>query len=312
MTTYLANGKQNGNGIAYPVRPYRSKDYLISSEPSTLPRQQNGQLREIYAAEEDFIPIRRNTLKETDLDQLLNSPNGNRSSGTATIKTLPVTRPRPLFSGFGAQVALPLASVVGSTVAADELNNYPYTMQRRSSFQAATKLHGFDYFKTNEPFYLLERNMNKPNQRNNYSPERDLREREQYRERRREYSPYARDEQLIDMNRNSMADSSVNTRENSLIIGNQTITTNTNTTATERLSLSNSTNEQNWREMNAIEEMDFQDQFGDSNDMDQYPDLDDGNPMDNNNDDRDRDLDYHRDDNNDRDDDRYRDDGIFV
>ena len=30
--------KQNGDGIAYPTRPHRSKDYVISSESSVLYR----------------------------------------------------------------------------------------------------------------------------------------------------------------------------------------------------------------------------------------------------------------------------------
>ncbi|CAF5135022.1 unnamed protein product, partial [Rotaria sp. Silwood1] len=79
--------KQNGNETAYPVRPYRSKDYLISNDSSTSNRS-HPPLRSIYSTEDELISSRRNTLKETDLDQLLNSNNTTGSSATATIKSL--------------------------------------------------------------------------------------------------------------------------------------------------------------------------------------------------------------------------------
>jgi hypothetical protein len=179
-------------------------------------------------------------------------------------------------------------------------------------------MNGLDFYQSQEPFYLVDRQMMKSNQRQHYSPERDLREREQYRERRREYSPFSRDEHLIDMHRDNMIDAG-RSRENSLVVENQLLTT------TERLSSNGSANDdQQWREMNAIDEIDYQDRYLDSNevDRDDYKDQIDYDDKDqfNNNDRDDRDrisIDYQRDDdttfaNYDRDDDRYRDDGIFV
>lgn len=312
---FLVHLKQNGNGTAYPVRPYRSKDYLISSESSN-PQRANAPSRSIYSTEEELISTRRNTLKETDLDQLLGSPSNVGSSATATIKSLPLNRTRPLFAAFGPQVP-PL----------DDPNTHPpLTVQRRSSFQAATKLNGLDFYTTQEPFYLLDRQMMKINQRNHYSPERDLREREQYREKRREYSPDPRNETLIDLNRQVLLDNS-RSRENSLIVENRMLTTTTNV---EQLSAASSTNDQQWREMNAIDEIDYTDRYIDSNDNDR-DDFNDRNDELNGygatHDDNDRDrrspdrvsIDYQRNDDTtfsnydrDRDDDRYRDDGIFV
>ena len=77
----LVHSAQNGNGFGHPVRPYRSKDHLISSEPSTLHRP-NGALKSIYSADDELIFNRRSTLKETDLDRMLHSPL-QRSNGTA-------------------------------------------------------------------------------------------------------------------------------------------------------------------------------------------------------------------------------------
>jgi hypothetical protein len=110
--------KQNGNGTSHPVRPYRSKDYLISSETSTIPRP-TAPLRGIYATEDDFIPIRRNTLKETDLDELLASPKSNGSAATATIKTLPLNRNRPMFAAFGPQPAMAIAAGTAAAAVAE-------------------------------------------------------------------------------------------------------------------------------------------------------------------------------------------------
>jgi hypothetical protein len=159
----------------------------------------------------------------------------------------------------------------------------------------------------------------KMNQRNNYSPERDLREREHYREKRRDYSPDGKNEHLVDMNRQTLLDRS-RSRENSLIVENQMLATN------EHLSTTSSTNDQQWREMNAIDEIDYNDRYIETNDNDRE-DFKDQNDEQNqyisNDDDRDRrsldriSIGYQRDDdttfvNYDRDDDRYRDDGIFV
>ena len=308
--------KQNGNGTAYPVRPYRSKDYLISAESSTLPRQ-NGPFRGIYSTDDDFVPPRRNTLKETDLDQLLGPSNKAGSSATATIKTLPLNRTRPLFSAFGPQNQLPLASA-NTSLQTDDNGPVPFSMQRRSSFQTATKVNGFDFYKSQEPFYLIDRQMMRGHQRNQYSPERDLREREQYRERRREYSPYPKDERLIDIHRDTLI-VPTRSRENSVIVENQMLT------KTEHLSTTSSSNDQQWREMNGIDEIDYEDRYIDSTeqDRDDFKDhlRDDEKEQFNSIDDRrsiDRvSVDYQRENdttfvNYERDDDRYRDDGIFV
>lgn len=303
--------KQNGNGTAYPVRPYRSKDYLISSEASTLPRQ-NAPLRGIYSTDDDFVPPRRGTLKETDLDRLINNSSNSTATGstsaTATIKTLPLNRTRPLFSAFGPQPSQP---------ANHDDNNpplLPFSLQRRSSFQTATKVNGFDFYKSQEPFYLIDRQLMKGHQRNHYSPERDLREREQYREKRREYSPYSKDEHLIEIHRDQLHNSS-RSRENSFIVENQM----TAATTAEHLSHASSTLDQQWREMNSIDEIDYQDRYLESNDRerdDLKEEIDTSHPVD----ERDQERlsnDYQRDNettfvNYERDDDRYRDDGIFV
>lgn len=224
-----------------------------------------------------------------------------------------MNRTRPLFAAFGPQSALD-----------ETITHPPLTVQRRSSFQAATKLNGLDFYTTQEPFYLLDRQMMKINHRNHYSPERDLRERENYREKRREYSPDAKNETLIDLNRQVLLDTS-RSRENSLIVENRMLTTTTDANI-ELLSTASSVNDQQWREMNAIDEIDYTDRYLDSNENDRE-DFKDGNDDINqygtNDDERDRrsldrvSVDYQRNDettfaNYDRDDDRYRDDGIFV
>lgn len=263
------------------------------------------------------MPPRRNTLKETDLDQLLGSSNKAGPSATATIKTLPLNRTRPLFSAFGPQNQVPLSSA-NTSLQHEDNSSVPFSMQRRSSFQTATKVNGFDFYKSQEPFYLIDRQLMRGNQRNHYSPERDLREREQYRERRREYSPHSKDEHLIDIHRENLI-VSARSRENSVIVENQMLT------KTEHLSTASSSNEQQWREMNGIDEIDYEDRYIDSNDPDRddFKDgiRDDDKDQFNANDDRrsvDRvSIDYQRDNdttfaNYERDDDRYRDDGIFV
>lgn len=164
--------------------------------------------------------------------------------------------------------------------------------------------------------------MMKINQRNHYSPERDLRAREHFREIRREYSPSGRDDNLIDMNRQALLDID-RSRENSLVVENHMVTT---TTTADRLSLNSSNNDHHWREMNAVDEIDYNDRYIDTNDNDQYDLKDTNNDNENfnaNDDYHDRQsldrgsIDYQRDEdttftNYDRDDDRYRDDGIFV
>ncbi|CAF0878185.1 unnamed protein product [Adineta ricciae] len=304
----LVHLKQNGNGTAYPVRPYRSKDYLISTETSTSQRS-NPTIRGIYTPEDEFPSLRRNTLKETDLDQLISSTNTNGSSATATIKTLPLNRTRPVFAAFPSH-----DQSKQQQAHSQHVDHNPLTVQRRSSFQNATKLNGLDFYSTQEPFYLLDRQMMKINQRNSYSPERDLRAREHYREIRREYSPYSKDENLLDIHRQDLLESD-HTRENSLIMENHLLTKG------EHLSHTSSMTDQHWREMNAIDEIDYHDRYMDSNEVevDAYKDnLEDNHQFISNDDDRDRiSIDYRRDDDTniasyDRDDDRYRDDGIFV
>jgi hypothetical protein len=304
---FLVHLKQNGNGTAYPVRPYRSKDYLISSEASN---RNNAPLRGIYTTEDELITPRRNTLKETDLDQLIGSTNTANSSATATIKTLPINRTRPLFSAFGPQTPY------------DETHLVPLSTQRRSSFQTATKLNNFDFYTAQEPFYLMDRQLMKVNQRNSYSPERDLREREHYREKRREYSPHSKDDRSLEINRQQLLERTYSTRDNdNVIVENQMLTT-----TIDHLTPDGSANDQQWREMNSIDEIDYQDRYMESNDNDErenYKDNDDNNNFNLNDEDRDRQslgrvsIDYQRDDdttfvNYDREDDRYRDDGIFV
>jgi hypothetical protein len=307
----LVHLKQNGNGTAYPVRPYRSKDYLISSETSSNTYRNNAHLRSIYTTEDELVSSRRNPLKETDLDKLLGSTNSAGSSATATIKNLSLNRNRPLFAAFGPQTP--------QTQLDDSNSNHPpLTIQRRSSFQTATKLNALDFYTAQEPFYLIDRQI-KMNQRSTYSPERDLRERQHYREKRREYSPDSKNENSINMNRQDLLETS-RSRENSLVVENHMLLTN------EHLSATSSTNDQQWREMNAIDEIDFHDRYIDTNDNEREDfkdNNDDQNQFISNDDDRDRrsidriSVDYHRDDdttfvNYDRDDDRYRDDGIFV
>lgn len=98
---------------------------------------------------------RRSILKETDVDRMLSSAN-------ATMKTLPINRNRTLFTPTDSQheqtTPTPLV-----------------TMQRRSSFQAATKLNSLDFYNPTEPFYFLDKPLIKPTQRNHYSSEHDKR-----------------------------------------------------------------------------------------------------------------------------------------
>ena len=158
--------------------------------------------------------------------------------------------------------------------------------------------------------------MMKINQRSNYSPERDLREREQYREKRREYSPESKNLNLIEINRQHLLDPS-NIRENSLIIDNNLLNN------PEHFSINSSNHDQQWREMNSIDEIVYNDRYIDTNDHEHHDD-EQNQFISNDNDHIDRQsldrvsLNYQRDDDttfvnyDDRDDDRYRDDGIFV
>jgi hypothetical protein len=110
-------------------------------------------------------------------------------------------------------------------------------MQRRSSFQAATKLNSFDFSTTQDSFYFLDKQAIKPSQRNHYSPE-------HYREKRREYSSYAK--------------SDSNHRQNSLVMENPLLTNG----------YSNKTNDQQWREMNIINEMNRENYISNDNERD--------------------------------------------
>jgi hypothetical protein len=88
------------------------------------------------------------------------------------MKTLPINRNRTLFSTFDSQKE-----------GYNESNNIPVTMQRRSSFQVATKLNNLDFDIKPESFYFLDKQLTKSTQRNHYSPE-------HYQEKRQEFSPY--------------------------------------------------------------------------------------------------------------------------
>jgi hypothetical protein len=136
-----------------------------------------------------------------------------------TIKTLSINRNRTLFSGSDSH---------------NESNPMPITIQRRSSFQAATQLNSLDFYTTSEPFYFLDKQLIKSTQRNHYSPERDLHEREHYREKRRDYSPYPK----TDAN-----------RQNSLIVENHILTNG-------HLDTTNFNNNQEGRETNSTNEFD--------------------------------------------------------
>lgn len=160
--------KQNGHSTSYPVRPYRSKDQLVSSEPSTLHRN-NPPFKSFYTNDDDIISNRRSIFKETDLDHVHNLSNG-------IVKTLPINRNRALVT--------PMDSQEGSSLG-------PLTIQRRSSFQAATQLNSLDFYSTPDPFYFLDKQILKTSHRNHYSPDHDY-----YREKRRNYSPYLKTDLL--------------------------------------------------------------------------------------------------------------------
>jgi hypothetical protein len=83
------------------------------------------------------------------------------SSANATMKTLPINRNRTVFTPTDSQD--------------EQTNPAPVTMQRRSSFQAATKLNSLDFYNPSEPFYFLDKQLIKPTQRNHYSSEQDKR-----------------------------------------------------------------------------------------------------------------------------------------
>lgn len=124
MTLFLVYEKGNGN--PYPVRPYRSRDYLISSEPSTLYRSN------LPYFDDDSLGNRKSIYKETDLDRIRTHPND-------TMKTLPMNR------------------VITSDSHEDQQINPPLTMQRRSSFQAATQLNNFDFYSNPESYLFVDK-----------------------------------------------------------------------------------------------------------------------------------------------------------
>ncbi|CAF2879252.1 unnamed protein product [Rotaria sp. Silwood2] len=211
--TSLVHLKQNGNGITYPVRPYRTKDYIVSSEASTLHRNNLSHKNE-SSTEDEIRSNQRSTLKETDLDHILHLSN-ERSDGTiSTMKTLLINRNHTIYSPIDSQKEQ-----------YNESNQYPGTMQRRSSFQVATKLNSLDFYTTPESFYFLDKQVIKPTQRNHYSPEH-----EHNREKNRDHSSYTK----TDFN-----------RQNSLIVENHLLTN-------EYLNTTNSTNDQKWSEMNSM------------------------------------------------------------
>ncbi|CAF0747955.1 unnamed protein product [Didymodactylos carnosus] len=236
--------KENGN--IYPVRPYRSKDLMTSNGGPTL---RFAQPRSIYN-ENESTSTRHSTLKETDLDELL----GSAVLTTPTVKSLtmrsngriPVSPlPPPLFAAFQQQP---------SPFILDEYHQQhllPIASQRRSSFQAATKQNGIDLL--HESFYLSDIKLKHHDQYDN--TERDLREREHYREtRRREYSSYRDD--MADTSRQN--DDVFNPRH-SLVVENQMLTD-----GNERYNvIENPTDDRNdtefnrWNEMKESEEIDY-------------------------------------------------------
>ncbi|CAF1279939.1 unnamed protein product [Adineta ricciae] len=153
----LIHVKQNGNGATYPVRPYRSKDHLLSYESSSLYRNSTQQFRSVYSAEDDNSSNRRHTFKETDLDHAINP---TLDPSERMTKTLPNNRNRSIVS-----------STDSSHIQSNDLSSVPSTMQRRSSFQAATKTNHFELSSTPESFYFLDKQISKSTQRNHYSPE---------------------------------------------------------------------------------------------------------------------------------------------
>lgn len=78
--------KQNGHSIVHPVRPYRSKDHLVSSEPSTLRRMHSK-----TKPDAETLSSRRSTYKETDLDHIVaalrKSPSANVRNNNAKGST---------------------------------------------------------------------------------------------------------------------------------------------------------------------------------------------------------------------------------
>jgi len=135
LTYENSNGKTSHS---HPIRPYRSKDYLISSEPSTLHRP-NPMLKSLYSNDDDFQSNRRSLFKETDLDRYAGTvkPSANNRNRSST-----------------------------STTNDSDL----VSIQRRPSFQAATKFSTLDFYTTSEPFYFLDKQLTKSSQRNHYSP----------------------------------------------------------------------------------------------------------------------------------------------
>lgn len=94
----------------------------------------------------------------------MNSSN-EQSDGTPTnMKTLLLNRNRPLYTAYDPQQ--------------DTSNEYPNSMQRRSSFQVATKLNSLDISTMPETYYVIDKPLIK---RNHYSPE-------HYRDKRRDHS----------------------------------------------------------------------------------------------------------------------------
>ncbi|CAF3767718.1 unnamed protein product [Rotaria sordida] len=158
--TSLVHVKQNGSAITYPVRPYRSKDYIVSSQASTLLRN-NPSHKNICSTKDEIKSNRRSTAKETDLDHILHLSNEQTNGTISTMKTLPINRNHTNFFPFDSS----------QNEQQNELNQYPETLQRRSSFQVATKLNNLDFYTKPESFYFLDKQIRKPIQRNHYSPE---------------------------------------------------------------------------------------------------------------------------------------------
>lgn len=147
----LVYEKAIGNGTTYPPRPYRSRDYLISSEPSTSHRTNFPYL------DDELISNRRSILKETDLDRIRIHPN-------ETMKTLPINRNQTYITPSNSQ---------------EEQSNLPpppLPIQRRPSFQAATQLNNLDFYSNPDSYFFLDKPTFLPSfERNPYSTELDKR-----------------------------------------------------------------------------------------------------------------------------------------
>ncbi|CAF0925352.1 unnamed protein product, partial [Didymodactylos carnosus] len=237
--TGLVHTKENGN--IYPVRPYRSKDLITSNGGSTL---RLAQPRNIYN-ENETIPTRRSTLKETDLDELL----GSAMLTTSTVKSLTMRSNGRIPPTTFSPPLLPFQKETSPLTFDEYHQQHPLvTSQRRSSFQTATKQNAFDLM--HEPFYLSDIKLK---HRDHDNTERDLREREHYREtRRREYSPYKHD--VVETVRRN---EDVFNPRRSLVVENQMLTSGSVRNNGNHTDDQSDIEFNTWKEMKESEEIDY-------------------------------------------------------